>query len=86
MPRRALRNRNVKRKTLQVPGGRSTIHYRRKKYSGGRCASCGLPLGGVPSSSTRGLTKSSRRPSRPFAGFLCHACLREKVRQGTRVE
>ncbi|MGO9645993.1 MAG: 50S ribosomal protein L34e [Candidatus Bathyarchaeia archaeon] len=85
MPRRSLRTRSVKRKTLTLPGGRSTIHYRRKVMSTGSCSSCGRPLRGVPTSAARGIAKSSRRPSRPFGGQLCHNCLKEKIRQTARV-
>ncbi|MGA2628395.1 MAG: 50S ribosomal protein L34e [Candidatus Bathyarchaeia archaeon] len=85
MPRRALRNRNIKRKNVRLPGGATTIHYHRVIAGRGVCASCGLPLRGIESKSLRRGAKSSKRPSRPFGGTLCHACVREMVRQGARV-
>ncbi|HMK83568.1 MAG TPA: 50S ribosomal protein L34e [Candidatus Bathyarchaeia archaeon] len=85
MPRRSLRVRKTRRQHLRLPGGRRSIHYSKRALSSGRCSSCGIQLGGVPASNSRGISKSGRRPTRPFGGMLCHNCLREKVRQEARV-
>jgi len=73
------RMKKVKRKT---PGGLLRFIFRRKMYSKHKCAICSGELAGVP----RGkpavigrLTKSKRRPTRPFGGQLCSKCTRKIV-------
>ncbi|HUO42794.1 MAG TPA: 50S ribosomal protein L34e [Methylomirabilota bacterium] len=82
MPRHGLRSRSKRRRHLVLPGGKKTIHYMRRAYGRGRCASCGEPLRGV--TSQRQTPKSSKRPSRPYGGVLCHNCLRTGILQATR--
>ncbi|MEM4700189.1 MAG: 50S ribosomal protein L34e [Candidatus Nezhaarchaeales archaeon] len=79
MPRPALRTRSRKRVRVRLPGGGASVHYKRERPGPARCAWCGSLLGGVPRllpHELRGLAKSSRRPTRPYGGYLCHACLR----------
>ena len=78
MPRPMHRSRSLKRRAIRTPGGRLVIHYRRKKGGIYRCAICKRPLFGVPRN-VREYPKSSRRPDRPYGGFLCADCLRRLV-------
>ncbi|MDI9619655.1 MAG: 50S ribosomal protein L34e [Candidatus Nezhaarchaeota archaeon] len=67
------------RKALRTPGGRSIVRFVKFKRSKARCAWCHEELRGTPSPNRGGvssLPKSSRRPERPFGGYLCHKCLR----------
>ena len=82
-----LRSRSLKRKYTRTPGGKSVIHYRRKKSSKAKCAVCKSPLSGVPAlrpSEFRKLPKSKRRPNRPYGGNLCSRCMRKLIRQRIR--
>lgn len=79
MPRPGLRTRSKKRVMVRTPGGNTVVHYRREKPGAAKCALCGSPLGGVPRllpHELRKLPKSSRRPTRPYGGYLCPSCLR----------
>ncbi|RLF16628.1 MAG: 50S ribosomal protein L34e [Thermoprotei archaeon] len=79
MPRPGLRTRSKKRVAVRLPGGDTVIHYKREKPGIAKCANCGAPLGGVPRllpHELRKLPKSSRRPNRPYGGYLCPTCLR----------
>lgn len=75
MPRKTSA-RVVQRKT---PGGRTAIHYNRKKPAKPQCALCGTYLQGMPRgdrTAIRKMAKSKRTPERPYGGQLCSACTR----------
>lgn len=76
------RSRSYKRVRKRTPGGRSVIHYERRKNSPMRCARCGGILSGVPikESERRVLPKTLKRPERMFGGVLCARCLREVLK------
>ncbi|MBN2330640.1 MAG: 50S ribosomal protein L34e [Candidatus Aenigmarchaeota archaeon] len=83
MPRPAQRSRSFRKKPVNTPGGRQTIHYLKKGPCIARCAVCKRPLHGVPSglpSEMRKLKKTSKRPDRPYGGNMCSACSRETVK------
>jgi large subunit ribosomal protein L34e len=84
MPRPSLRTRTVKRKNLRTPGSRSVIHYDGISRPGdARCSACGAILSGVPRlnpSEMANASRSSKRPNRPYGGYLCAACLASKIR------
>ncbi len=66
---------------VKTPGGKTAMHYRRKKPAKAHCASCGKVLSGVPhglSYQIRALPKTQRRPERPYGGVLCSPCMRAK--------
>jgi len=76
------RSRRLKkvRVAVRVPGGGIVYHYRHKRHSQAKCARCGRPLNATPTGprSIMGkLSKSQRRPNRPYGGYLCPECLRE---------
>lgn len=84
MPRPAQRSRSFIKKRMNTPGGRAVIHYVKKKPSPARCGSCRKPLHGVPSDLPAGikkLTKTGRRPDRPYGGNLCPPCTRDVVKR-----
>ena len=87
MPEPRYRSRSLRRRYLHTPGGRTVIHYRRKKPKVTKCALCGQPLGGIPRlrpGKFQKLTKSQRRPERPFGGYLCHKCLAIEIKKAVR--
>ncbi|MEM3622507.1 MAG: 50S ribosomal protein L34e [Candidatus Bathyarchaeia archaeon] len=87
MPKPHLRTRSRKRQKTKLPGGRSQVHYKRKKTPAPSCFICGQPLAGIPKtipSKMRKLNRSKRRIWRPFGGQICHNCLQNALKQAAR--
>ena len=82
MPAPRLRSRSLRKIFRKVPGNSVRIHYKRKKPKAAKCGSCGATLIGVPRElpfKMRSMTKTRKRPERPFGGVLCSRCLRQSV-------
>ena len=87
MPRPGLRVKSLRKVKIKLPGGAFIIHYFKRRPSGAVCASCGKPLHGVPRKrdvDVRSLTKSQRKPERPYGGNLCPACSRQRIKSRLR--
>jgi large subunit ribosomal protein L34e len=87
MPRPALRSGALRKIRKKLPGGAFIIHYLKRKPSPSKCAVCGRQLQGVPRknpSSLKKMSKSRKRPSRPYGGNLCSRCARERVKGRVR--
>ena len=87
MVRPALRSRSPRRVYRRTPGGATVVHYEKRRPGPARCARCGRPLGGVPRLrpyQLRGLSRTAKRPERPYGGVLCPSCLAELLREGVR--
>lgn len=89
MPAPRQRSRSLRRVYRKTPGGRTVVHYRRMKPSKAKCSKCGKLLKGVPRErpyKMRKMTKTKKRPERPYGGVLCSRCMRklmiEKARKG----
>ncbi len=83
------RSRSLKRRFVRTPGGRSVLHFKKKKHGKPRCAECGAELHGVPRGSPteiKKLSKSKKTPTRPYGGYLCSKCMRKQIRESVRVE
>lgn len=83
MVRPAYRSRSLRRISIRLPGGRTTVHFEKRKPGPARCARCGRPLNAVPRlrpNKLRRLSKTSKRPERPYGGVLCPKCLAELLR------
>lgn len=82
------RSRSYKRISRRTPGGRTVIHYEKRKNTPMRCARCGANLAGVPikDSERRSLPKSMKRPERMFGGVLCPRCLKIVLKRVIREE
>jgi len=80
------RSRSLKRVVRRTPGGRTVVHYERRKNTVMRCGRCGAPLSGVPikDSERRKLPRTAKRPERMFGGVLCPKCLREVLKEYVR--
>lgn len=79
MTRHIYKSRSKAAVKVKTPGARVVTHYRNRKRSKPRCAVCGMPLHGIPSSYRPGKLKSKRTVSRYFGGVLCAICLRNKL-------
>ncbi|MBS3100513.1 50S ribosomal protein L34e [Candidatus Woesearchaeota archaeon] len=82
MPAPRLRSRSLRKVFRRVPGGRTSIHYKRKKHKQARCGNCGALLKGVPRElpyKMRSMAKTKKRPERPFGGVLCSRCMRRTI-------
>lgn len=87
MPELRYRSRSYKRINKKTPGGQNVLRYKKKKPSKHVCAECGATLHGVP----RGrpyeigkLSKTKKRPNRPFGGNLCSKCARDYFKSEAR--
>ena len=73
---------------VKTPGGKTVIHYKHKKPSKAQCASCGKVLAGVPHVDAyrlKKMSKTKKRPERPYGGNLCSACMRKKIKEMSRL-
>lgn len=82
------RSRRFRRIFVKTPGGKTVLHYEKRKPSKPICGICGEVLRGVAverKSKLRNMPKSKKRPSRPYAGNLCSKCMREKLKARARL-
>lgn len=78
----------VRKFKIRVPSGRVVIRRKEKKPKVAKCAVCKKPLHGVPrvgASQRRKLSKTQKRPSRAYGGYLCSSCTKEIFREKARV-
>jgi large subunit ribosomal protein L34e len=84
MPRRSQRSRSLRKLKVKTPGGRSVTRFERRKNAAAKCAVCKKPLSGVPlgrDSWIAKLSKTEKRPERPFGGNLCSSCARREMKK-----
>ena len=84
MPRPSLRSRSLRKLRKKTPGGRTVMHYERRKNSKAKCAVCKKALAGVPigkDSDIAKLPKSKKKPERAFGGNLCSSCMRREIKK-----
>lgn len=82
MPRPQFRTKTFRKVFVKTPGGKTVLHYRRRKPSAAKCANCERKLAGVPRNipaQIRKLPKNQKRPDRPYGGILCSKCSRLKI-------
>ncbi len=71
----------------RTPGGRTVIHYEKRKPGPARCGICGAILNGVPRLrpvELRKLARTRKRPERMFGGVLCPRCLERLLKKTIR--
>ncbi len=82
-----LRSRTFRRVYVRTPAGRNVLHHRRRKNGKPQCKDCGKELSGVargtPAQIHR-LSKTQRRPQRPYGGVLCSSCTRNLIKEQSR--
>jgi large subunit ribosomal protein L34e len=81
------RSRTFRRISKKLPGGEVVIHHEKRKPSQQKCAVCkvdlkGIPIVGVTKMRTLGISK--KRPERPYGGYMCSKCTREKLKAISR--
>jgi len=67
---------------VKTPGGKTVVHYKKKKPGKAHCAECGALLHGVPrelATKMKNMPKTAKRPERPYGGVLCSKCARKKI-------
>ncbi|MCC7553452.1 MAG: 50S ribosomal protein L34e [Methanobacteriaceae archaeon] len=87
MPESRYRSRSYKRVRKNTPGGENVLRYKKKKPSKHVCAECGCSLNAVPRGrpyEIKKLSKSQKRPNRPFGGNLCPICTRKHFKNEAR--
>lgn len=87
MPQPKFRSKSYRKIKITTPGGVNKTIYKPRKPNKPRCGFCGAVLPGVARekpSAMRNITKSSRRPERPYGGILCTKCSREEIKNKAR--
>ncbi len=80
------KSRTLRRVFVRTPS-RTELRYKERKPSKQKCARCGKPLHGVlreRAFKMKKISKSKKRPSRPFGGYLCSKCMREEIKARVR--
>ncbi|MBI2138506.1 50S ribosomal protein L34e [Candidatus Woesearchaeota archaeon] len=65
---------------VKAPGNRIVVHWRKRNPKGAHCGKCGTLLNGMPRLrpvELNKLSKSQKRPERPYGGMLCSSCTRQ---------
>ena len=76
-----------RRVKVKVPGGTTRLVYKPRKPSKAQCGNCGDVLKGVPRASAnkmKNMTKTKKRPQRPYGGVLCSSCMRKLMTEKAR--
>ena len=82
MPRGSRKSRSLRRIFVKTSKG-SKLTYAKRKPSKAHCAECNQVLHGVASErpcKMSKLSKTEKRPDRPYAGQLCSKCMRLKIK------
>ncbi len=81
------KSRTFRRVYVKTPGGKTVLHYRRRKPAKAQCGNCGAELQGMPRAlpyRMKNMPKTMKRPERPYGGVLCTRCLRAKIIEKAR--
>ena len=73
--------------SVKVPGGRTVIHFKKKKPAKAKCGKCGAFLPGVARErpyKMQNMPKTAKRPERPYGGNLCSKCTRALLKAKAR--
>tara|TARA_Y100000310_G_scaffold275670_1_gene292328 strand:+ start:5571 stop:5834 length:264 start_codon:yes stop_codon:yes gene_type:complete len=84
MPSGKHKSRTLRRVFVRTISGNVTKHFRKRKSAKRSCGGCGSTLKGVPhniQSKFKNLSKTKKRPERPYGGVLCSSCMRKKMIQ-----
>ena len=82
MPSPRQRSRSLRKIFSKVPGGDTKIHFKKRKPQSAKCSNCSAVLKGVPRElpfKMRSMTKTKKRPERPYGGVLCSRCMRLEI-------
>lgn len=70
-----------------MPGGKTQLTFQRRNPGVQKCASCKNELKGIPRltiSEARNTPKSKKTVARAYGGFMCAACLKQKLKSQAR--
>ena len=87
MPAPNKRSRSFRRVHRKVPGGKTSLHYKKKKPGKAKCGRCKAVLKGVARErpyKMANMPKTKKRPERPYGGVLCSKCMRELFKEKSR--
>jgi large subunit ribosomal protein L34e len=87
MPAPRFRSRTFRRIHKKLPGGKTVIHYEKRKTQIAKCARCQDELKGIPVERTFKMQKlgiSKKRPERAYGGYLCSKCSRDLIKKEAR--
>ncbi|MFH1054375.1 MAG: 50S ribosomal protein L34e [Candidatus Woesearchaeota archaeon] len=87
MPLVKNRSRSLRKVYVKTPGGRTTVHYRKRKPKIAKCSKCSKALQGVPRErpyKMKSMAKTEKRPERPYGGVLCNKCMRAYFKEKSR--
>jgi large subunit ribosomal protein L34e len=82
------KSRTFARVKVRTPGGKTVMHYIKRKPKLGVCPETGEKLKGVPRErpyKMMKLAKTKKRPSRPYAGNLSSNAMRAKMKAKARL-
>ncbi|MBI4010309.1 MAG: 50S ribosomal protein L34e [Candidatus Aenigmarchaeota archaeon] len=78
----------MKKIKVRTPSGKLVIRSGRRKIGINRCANCKAELHGMPrmhAAAAGKLSKTERRPTRIYGGYLCGNCTKDLFREKARV-
>jgi large subunit ribosomal protein L34e len=81
------KSRSLRRKQVRTTSG-SKQTYSKRNPKKAKCGECGAKIAGVPRArpvKMKNLPKTKKRPERPYGGFLCSKCMRQKIKQENRI-
>ena len=87
MPQGKFKSGRFRKIFVKVPGGDTKVHYKERKPQNAHCAITGEVLHGVPRerpAKLGKLSKSKRRPERPYGGMLSSKALRLLMKRKAR--
>ena len=82
------KSRTFRRIYTKTPGGKTRVMYKKRKPAKAKCAVCKAILAGVPRDrpyKIKKLSKTQKRPERPYGGVLCSRCLKKLMVEKARV-
>lgn len=77
------KSRTFRRIKVKTPTKTKTV-YKRRKPAKAKCGKCGAILKGVPRatrSELANMSKTKKRPERPYGGVLCSKCTRALIKE-----
>ena len=87
MPEPYKRSRSLRRLQINAPGGATKLHYKERKPGNAKCGKCGALLKGIRRErpfKMHKLSKTKKRPERPYGGNLCSKCMRSLIVEKAR--
>ncbi|MBI2564864.1 50S ribosomal protein L34e [Candidatus Woesearchaeota archaeon] len=76
------KSRTFRRVYVRTPGNRLVIHYKKRNPGKAKCRVCKNELHGIPRLrpfKMKNLSKTKKRPERPYGGNLCSKCMRKLI-------